>query len=1246
MKTSARILYIDHDDKQRSRLERGLRKKGYTVFSAASGESGLEALKTVPVDLALSRFTLPDMDGLELLRRLRAQQPRLSGVFLGAGDSLPRVVEAMKRGAADFVPEPCRLEAVARAVEQALASAPQKPQSGAAEAERAYIRQLEAKLKKWEQKAFSLGMANVDMLAIQEQLEEKNQQMEKLLAELSRRTNELQAILDASPAAIVMVDPQNRITAVNQRIFDFFGLKREALLRRSFDFFLKEIAPCFEDFSLFQPHTGEIEQFCRDCDPQAINIRDLYSLAMTINRPRPRIVVPFPASVKDRDGRELGKIWIFEDVTELKRADELLRTVVEASPIPIIVSRFSDSKVLFANEPVAEILGKSVAEITGMSTPDFYFDLEDRKIVLEKLQTRGFVRDHEVRVKTASGEALWMIFSLTVTELNGEKVIIGAFYDINARRQAEEALRESEERFRQLTENIHEAFWMYDVKTGKPIYLSPAFESVTGLKREALAESFGTVASIIHPEDLQRVMAAVPEKFKSEYGLEYRIIRPDGQVRWIAERAFPIRNPAGEVYRICGVGADITERKLATEALKQERNFVSAVLDTAGALVIVLDTAGRVVRFNRACEQVTGYKAAEVIGKYFWDYFIVADEIEMVRGEFEKLRSGHFPSELENCWLTREGKHRLISWSNTALLDDSGNVEYIIATGIDITERKQAEENLRLYRKIFMNSKDPIAVLDIQGRILEVNPAAEQLYGYREAELKGNTTALILGEKAFKRLVNELPLKGDYAIRREIATQTRNGSELVLELSAFPILNDKQEIIYRVGFARDITARKKAEAALRKAHDELEIRVRERTAELATVNEILRASEARNSALLDAIPDLMFRLNREGIYLDYKAPRDSDLAVPPEEVIGKTVIQTLPPELARETLENLARVLHSGEAMSMEYELPHDEHLHYFEARLVVSGKDEVLAIVRDITERKHAEEALRKAHEELEQRVEERTADLARANRELRETQLQLIQSEKMAALGTLVAGVAHEINTPVGAINSMHDTLVRAMAQLKKRMGERFPEDISADPKLAAALKVIEDANRVIASGSARVTNIVRRLRSFARLDEAELKEADIHEGLEDTLVLIHHEIKHNIHLVKNYGEIPRIRCYPGRLNQVFLNLLINAKQALQGRENGTITVTTWHQDGIVHVSIADNGVGIPSKNLSRIFDPGFTTKGVGVGTGLGLSIVYRIIKEDHRGEITVQSKVGEGTTFTVSIPEGLGEGSESLL
>ena len=152
-----------------------------------------------------------------------------------------------------------------------------------------------------------------------------------------------------------------------------------------------------------------------------------------------------------------------------------------------------------------------------------------------------------------------------------------------------------------------------------------------------------------------------------------------------------------------------------------------------------------------------------------------------------------------------------------------------------------------------------------------------------------------------------------------------------------------------------------------------------------------------------------------------------------------------------------------------------------------------------------------------------------------------------------------------------------------------------------------------------------------------EAELKEADLHEGLEDTLVLIHHEIKHNIEIVRNYGEIPSISCYPGRLNQVFLNILINAKQAI--RDKGKISISTHQDNGKIFIEFADTGLGISKEKLSKVFDPGFTTKGVGVGTGLGLSICYQII-QDHHGEIRVDSEVDIGTTFTIILPINLDE------
>jgi signal transduction histidine kinase len=262
---------------------------------------------------------------------------------------------------------------------------------------------------------------------------------------------------------------------------------------------------------------------------------------------------------------------------------------------------------------------------------------------------------------------------------------------------------------------------------------------------------------------------------------------------------------------------------------------------------------------------------------------------------------------------------------------------------------------------------------------------------------------------------------------------------------------------------------------------------------------------------------------------------------------------------------------------------------------------------------------------------------DLAQTNLELRQAQAHLVQSEKMASLGGLVAGIAHEINTPVGAMTSMHDTLVRAVQKLKEHLRSKDQAGFERDEKLKSILTVIDDANGVIRSGASRVGEIVRRLRSFARLDEAELKKVDIHEGLEDTLTLVHHEMKHNIQVIRDYGSIPPISVFPSRLNQVFLNLINNARQAI--RDKGTITIRTRLENGTAAIAIADDGVGISPENLGRVFDPGFTTKGVGVGTGLGLSICYQIIR-DHRGRIDVESELGVGTTFTVRVPTNLDE------
>jgi signal transduction histidine kinase len=287
------------------------------------------------------------------------------------------------------------------------------------------------------------------------------------------------------------------------------------------------------------------------------------------------------------------------------------------------------------------------------------------------------------------------------------------------------------------------------------------------------------------------------------------------------------------------------------------------------------------------------------------------------------------------------------------------------------------------------------------------------------------------------------------------------------------------------------------------------------------------------------------------------------------------------------------------------------------------------------------AHDQLRAYSRDLERRVEARTEDLGKKNEELgtalsdlQEAQHQLVIREKMASLGDLVAGVAHEVNTPIGAVNSSADVADRCIDKLSG-MIEGCPgtDELREAKGYQQAIQLLKENTGLIKSAGERISKIVRGLRSFARLDEAEFQKVNIHEGIDSTLDLVHHQMQGKINVIKSYSPVlPEVECYPNQLNQVFMNLLVNASQAIEN--TGTITITTEVAGDGVTISVQDTGRGISEDDLSHVFDPGFTTKGVGVGTGLGLSISYKIV-EDHSGRIEVDSQVGVGSTFRVVIP-----------
>lgn len=352
--------------------------------------------------------------------------------------------------------------------------------------------------------------------------------------------------------------------------------------------------------------------------------------------------------------------------------------------------------------------------------------------------------------------------------------------------------------------------------------------------------------------------------------------------------------------------------------------------------------------------------------------------------------------------------------------------------------------------------------------------------------------------------------------------------------------------------------------------------------------------------------------------------------------------------------------------------------LHFSAAPLHDQHGNKVGAIetMRDVTERRVAENALRRAHNNLEHLIEMRTAQLADANArledDLRQRQLadaelrqqnakltelneklsmaqqQLVQSEKLASIGQLAAGVAHEINNPIGYIFSNFGTLQSYLDQLfdmlqlyREAEGQTGPEVVARlkDMRETIDLDFLREDIPVLMSeskeGIARVRHIVQDLKDFSRVDDSqEWVWANLHAGIDSTLNIVSNEVKYKADVVKQYGDLPDIECLPSQLNQIIMNLVVNAAHAI-GDKRGQITIRTGIVDAdAVWIEVQDNGSGISKENVSRIFDPFFTTKAIGKGTGLGLSLSYGIVQK-HRGSIEVDTEIGRGTTFRIVLP-----------
>ncbi|HSI83489.1 MAG TPA: PAS domain S-box protein [Candidatus Methylacidiphilales bacterium] len=746
------------------------------------------------------------------------------------------------------------------------------------------------------------------------------------------------------------------------------------------------------------------------------------------------------------------------------------------------------------------------------------------------------------------------------------------------RHSANEALRESEERFRQLAEHIGEVFWLFDVTDNRTLYISPAYQTIWGRPRPAEGSLRSAWLDTVHPEDRERVTQVLSEeKGPAGFDIEYRIIRPDGTVRWIHDRAFAVHGASNDVRRIAGLARDITEHKEAEESLR----LLSSALEQSRESIVITDTdlespGPRIVFVNGGFTKMTGYEAAEVLGKSPRLLQGPQTDREVVMRLRNQLKAGEvFFGETVNY--RKDGTPFNMEWRVAPVRNTSGVTTHFVAVQRDITERKRAEQELH-WKTAFLeaqvnSSSDGILVIDGSGRQILKNERLSEIWkappcmleGLHDGEATHWASLLTTNPEGFRKRVEFLYKHPDITANDEI--QLLDGR--TIDRYSAPVLG-KDGIRYgRIWKFRDITNRKLDEYKLKE-----------------------------QAALIDEARDAILVRSLDHRILFWSKGAERLYGWTNKEAVGKQANELLYRkqasflEATKITVEQgewrgeLQQLTKTGESLTVEsrWTLLRDE----------AGQPKSVLAINSDITERKKVEE--------------------------------QFLRAQRLESIGTLAGGIAHDLNNVLSPI-------LMGASLLKMQSGE--------DDSNAQILDLIEKSVR-------RGSELVKQVLSFARGVEGARVAVHIGDVINELSGIIQSTFPKHINFTSSVSdEIWTIESDPTQIHQVFLNLCVNARDAMPN--GGTLSIyadnvtidaqyaaqqSNVPEGSYVRVRISDTGTGIAKENMEKIFEPFFTTKEIGKGTGLGLSTTLGIIRSNG-GAITVESEMGEGTTFTLHLP-----------
>ena len=602
--------------------------------------------------------------------------------------------------------------------------------------------------------------------------------------------------------------------------------------------------------------------------------------------------------------------------------------------------------------------------------------------------------------------------------------------------------------------------------------------------------------------------------------------------------------------------------------------------------IFVFDERCKILFANQMASEITGIPKEELIGKDFFNVIGKRDKDFMMESFTREEDLGQKLC-IEMGLTTPQGRSIDAEVCIATSRSDEGDAK-TYAYIRDITERRRSEKRLKgseeKLRTLFERVRHGLFISSKEGRFIECNRALLDMLGYSNKKdlLRKDLPQDVYVNLEDRRLFMERVEREGYVKDMEVEFKKRDGERITVLLTAYPIRDEKEEIVGYEGINLDITERKRIEEEVREA------------------NEFFRN-------LIESSVDGIIVTDMKGNIFIFNKGAEGITGYTAEEVIGKIHITGLYPEgMANEIMERLRSPDYGGVGKLTPTQLT------------VMNKAGEQIPIQLSaamIFDRMGREIASVGIFTDLRPRL--------NMEKKLQETHLQLVSSEKMASLGKLAAGIAHEINNPLGGI------LIYASLMM-----EDLPE---GDPKRGDLARIVQEAGRC--------KDIVKSLLEFARQTEPKMEPVDINRAIVEGLFFLENQaLFHNIRIVKNLDpSLPPAMGNSGQLKQVFMNIVINAAEAMHG--TGSLTITTYPAPdrNSILMEFTDTGEGIPEENLSRIFDPFFTTKDVGIGTGLGLATSYGII-EDHGGKILVKSKVGAGATFTIELPTYLANRTES--